>query len=106
MISSRLPLPLFLPLPHRPFLCLCSLCSFPLPQRFAHFLFDLIEFEIDCFERRLRAESRQGSSGELDALCSSSSSPPLFVSYFVFVSSNVFVSLVSSDASACLLTIC
>merc|ERR1719382_2249703 len=76
MISSSLRLLL---LPHPPFLghpqSLHSLSSFP--QHFPHFLLDLAEFEIHCFERRLRAESRQGSSKELVELCSSSSSPPL-----------------------------
>merc|ERR1712168_834918 len=79
MISSCLRLPPFLILPHPPFLCLHSLCSCLLPQHFAHFLLDLAEFEIDCFDRRLHAESRPGSSEEQDALCSSSSFPPLSV---------------------------
>merc|ERR1719158_81261 len=94
MTFSPLPLPLFLPLPPPPSyssLCLPFLFSFPLPQHFFHCLLELAEFEIDCFERRLRAESRQDSSKELDVLCSSSSSPPL--SAFRLLSSYLQLSL-------------
>merc|ERR550525_1808696 len=91
MISSCLRLPPFLILPRPPFLCLHSCCSCLLPQHFAVFLLDLAEFEIDCFDRRLRAESRPGSSEEQDALCSSSSFPPLSV--FPLLSSYLQLSL-------------